>query len=89
MRTSRLLLEAGASWMNGPYPYASPGDKFMRVEPDAISILESSTGFRYNARAAYTTKWDNRRFVQRFSMSYVTGAHSFKTGAQVEQGVSN
>jgi hypothetical protein len=88
-RTSRLLLEAGFSWMNGPYPYPSPGDKFMQVAPDAISILEQSTGFRYNARSSYTTQWDNTRIVQRFSASYVVGSHSFKAGMQLEEGISN
>src|SRR5437773_1489941 len=88
-RTSRLLLEAGASYMKGPYPFPSPGDRFMQVHPDDISILEASTGFRYNARASYSDVWDNERLVERFSTSYVTGSHAFKAGLQLEEGISN
>src|SRR5204863_5700284 len=29
------------------------------------------------------------RYAQRLSMSYVTGTHAFKTGFQIEEGISN
>jgi hypothetical protein len=87
--TSRLLLEAGVSYMRGPYPFPSPGDGFMRVNPNDISIRELSTGFVYNAVPSYSFVLDNDRYVERFSVSYVTGSHSFKAGVHIQQGVAN
>ncbi len=87
-RTSRLLLEAGAGWMIWHnHSELQPG-----VSPDAISILETSTNFRYNAPGTYygadsKDPWVVDRFVQRASLSYVTGTHSLKTGIQLEQGI--
>jgi hypothetical protein len=87
-QTSRLLLEAGAGWMIWHnHSELQPG-----VSPDGISILETSTNFRYNAPATYygadgRDPWVVDRYVQRASLSYVTGTHSFKTGIQLEQGI--
>jgi hypothetical protein len=79
---SKLLLEAGASLMQTTYPnWQHPA-----VKPDDISIVEASTSFRYNASATYNTEY-HHRYVQRFSMSYVTGSHAFKGGAQIEEGI--
>jgi hypothetical protein len=89
VRTNKLLLEAGASYMRGGWPFPSPGDGWMTVKPDDISILEASTGFRYNAKNAYSNITVENRQAQRFSMSYVTGSHAFKGGIQLEEGISN
>jgi hypothetical protein len=80
-RTNKLLLDAGASLMNTTYP--APRDP--NTKPTDITIVESSTGFRYNASANYNTEYHSR-IVQRFSASYVTGTHSFKGGIQVTEG---
>lgn len=80
-RTSKLLLEAGASWMHTQFP----ANRFPSVKDDDISILESRTGFRYNARGGYGNEIDDR-VVERFSASYVTGSHAYKAGVQVEEG---
>ena len=62
----------------------------MRVSPNDISILEQSTGFRYNARVGlHDSPSTSDRYAQRFSVSYVTGSHAFKVGIQIEQGVNN
>jgi hypothetical protein len=53
------------------------------VKPTDISILESTTGYRYNAAASYLYRNDNDRYAQRFSTTYVTGSHSFKTGFEL------
>jgi hypothetical protein len=47
-------------------------------------------GVSYGAQANYRG-WPNHtdRYSQRFSTTYVTGTHSFKTGIQVEQLVTN
>ena len=87
-RTNKLLLEAGA----GAMLWHEFSELQPVVSPDAISILETSTNFRYNAPATYfggngTDPWKVDRYVQRFSVAYVTGSHSFKTGVQVEEGI--
>ena len=89
VRTNRLLLEAGVSYAKNQWPFPSPGDDFMRVSPDDISILEQSTGFRYNAKSTYNDIVDQFRYAERFSMSYTTGSHAFKAGIQLEQGINN
>lgn len=84
-RTSRLLLEAGA----GAALQSWPAEMQPGVTPDHISITEQSTGMTYNAATSYNAIQDVPRFTQRFSMSYVTGSHSFKTGIQLEQSIQN
>ncbi len=82
--TSKLLFEAGVGVVLTNYPgYRQPG-----VTVNDISILEQSTGFRYNARDSYNDPQQNDRHTQRFSVSYVTGSHAFKAGVQNEQAIS-
>jgi len=86
--TGRFLLEAGASLTRDPWPCSREDttDVFgFAVGPDAISVLESSTGFRYNAKSSYFYRQDMDRYVERFAASYVTGSHSFKVGLQYQQ----
>jgi hypothetical protein len=79
--TSRLLFEAGASRADGSWPtYRQP-----EVTRDDISILEQSTGVRYNSGVTYATTQSVPRISQRFSASYVTGSHAFKAGLQLEE----
>jgi hypothetical protein len=84
-RTSKLLLEAGAgaAWQSWPAEM-QPG-----VTANDISITEQSTGMTYNASPTYNAIQDVPRFTQRFSMSYVTGSHNFKTGFQLEESIQN
>ena len=84
--TNKLLLEAGAGRADGSWPiYRQP-----EVTRDDISIVEQSTGMRYNSGTPtfgplyYTTQLVPR-FSQRFSASYVTGSHNFKAGLQFEE----
>jgi hypothetical protein len=86
--TSKLLLEAGASFMLQPWCLSAQEG----VTPEHISITEASTGLTYNSATGvgpYGTdpcrKTD--RYAQRFSVSYVTGSHNFKVGVQNEQGI--
>jgi len=86
--TSKLLLEAGGSFMLQPW-CLSPQDG---VTPDHISITEATTGLTYNSASGVgpygvdpCRKTD--RYAQRFSVSYVTGSHAFKVGIQNEQGI--
>ena len=81
--TNKLLFDASwAATINYWPQFRSPG-----VEPHHISILEQSTGVRYNARETYDDPNIQNRFAQRFSVSYVTGSHALKFGAQDEQGI--
>jgi hypothetical protein len=90
--TSRLLLEAGWSLTRNDFPgsHKQSTDVFGFTVPfDHPSILEVSTGFRYNARATYSPNHIQYRVVERFSASYVTGSHAFKAGFQTQQGIWN
>jgi hypothetical protein len=80
--TSRLLLEAGASWQVANWiNFAETG-----VSRDDRSILELSTNFRYGATAALTAPIARTgRSAERFSVSYVTGSHNVKVGISDEQ----
>jgi hypothetical protein len=82
--SSKLLLEVGGS--------ANVFDnETMRTDPsvgtDTIAITELSTNFRYGSRALSLTHaggyriQHNRQYRQRASVSYVTGQHALKTGA--------
>ncbi len=84
--TNKLLFEAGWGRADGSWPiYRQP-----EVTPDDVSIVELSTGMRYNSGTPtfgplyYTTQLVPR-FSQRFSSSYVTGTHTFKAGLQLEE----
>ena len=84
--TNKLLLEAGAGRADGSWPiYRQP-----EVTRDDVSIVEQSTGMRYNSGTPtfgplyYTTQLVPR-FSQRVSMSYLTGGHNIKVGAQFEE----
>ena len=86
-RSSKLLFEAGWSYMAGswPEPY-QPG-----TGPNDISITDQALGFTWNAQPVYigtNSVPDHRsdRMAERFSVSYVTGSHSFKVGISDEQG---
>ena len=82
-RTNRLLLEAGASMMR---VFCADPEKDPNTRPNDISILESSTSFRYNASLSYN-ETVQARYVQRFAASSVTGSHALKMGIQVQEGV--
>src|SRR5581483_3338097 len=43
------------------------------------SMTDQATGITYGSRATYQNDWDSQPFY-RFSLSYITGAHSFKAG---------
>ena len=85
--TSKLLLEAGASVVMFHWPnFLMPG-----TSPDDVAITEQSTNFRYNnVGGLYQPRIRlGDRYSQRFSLSYVTGTHAFKTGVQWDEGRSD
>ena len=83
--TSRLLLEAGFSFTQSYYTNPRQPD----VTADDISIVEQSTGLRYNAANTLRTFTTSHRIAQRFAVSYITGSHSFKTGIYQQEGIQD
>ena len=88
--TNRLLFEAGVTILRAEQNnYRMPG-----VALNDIPVTELSTGVNYNARAAIPAMNTTDAGVgqrrdqsnQRFTMSYVTGSHAFKTGVYVMEG---
>ncbi len=85
--TSKLLFEAGMGRVDGSWPtYSEP---IFHVKETDISIFEQSTGVQYNAVPTLSAIKDVPRWSQRFSVSYVTGSHAFKTGFQLEEFVQD
>src|SRR6185369_15015909 len=87
--TSRLLFEAGNTTLLEKLNIVHSAGTL----PTDIPITELSTGIRYNARATDITGNTNygrggyqNTSNQRFSMSYVTGSHAFKSGLFVQEG---
>jgi carboxypeptidase family protein len=79
--TNRLLLEAGATAYQIVYRYLLPDG----VSINDISVLEQSTGFRYNGPLNIFRNIPGQN-NGRASMSYVTGSHHFKAGLFWEVG---
>jgi hypothetical protein len=87
--TSKLLFEAGVSHlhnMTAPRPWDG-------IQPTDISITELSRNYQYNAYAATALNvaqyGEGHYYPQtsaRFSTSYVTGSHAFKTGLLTQRG---
>ena len=91
--TSRLLFEAGTTVIRNGISFTQES---MGVSPDDISILELSTGYRYNSRQAGALGITSYNYAGRLhrsdqvnarvAASYVTGSHAFKVGTQVQFG---
>jgi hypothetical protein len=81
-QTSRLLLEAGAAITISQWnTFWMPG-----VQPDHTYINDIGLGIQYGSSSTYRGDPNHTdRYSQRFSVSYVTGSHAFKTGIHVEQ----
>ena len=90
--TTKLLLEGGATYLKDIFenrlgPIVSPTD---------ISITDISRNYVYNAYAGppgslislanYGQHEDFSQHNERFTLSYVTGSHAFKTGFQTLSG---
>jgi hypothetical protein len=84
-RTSRFLLEAGASFAVSAWPQFP----LYGASLDKISLLETTTAFRYNGSNLYVDPEAAHKWAQRFVASYVTGSHTFKAGLQYEQGFNS
>lgn len=87
--SNRLLLEAGVGATISHWPVMEVPES----NESMISTLNVLTGQRYNALGfglgGYGSPKDSDRYTQKFSLSYVTGSHSFKTGIYMEEVISN
>jgi hypothetical protein len=89
--TSRLLFEAGNTTLLEHLNIV----RFAGTLTTDVPVTELTTGIQYNARATNivaNTNYGVGSFQdtsnQRFSMSYVTGSHAFKTGMFLQEGWS-
>ena len=83
--TNKLLFEAGATSLIFDFPTV-PSEPYVTVTD--ISTLEASTNYRYRSSAG-TYRYGHKvtdQSNQRFSVSYVSGSHAFKTGIQIMEG---
>lgn len=85
-RTSRLLLEAGATGAISQWNSFLAGG----VEPSHVNIQDQGLGIEYGS-SRFGRGWPNHtdRYTSRFSASYVTGSHNIKVGTSMEQMVQN
>jgi len=82
--TSRLLIDAAVrhgleSAIRDPVPDLSPL---------MVPVLEQTTGREYRARSFYINR-PSHVWYYRAALSYITGAHAFKVGAQDISGYTN
>jgi hypothetical protein len=89
--THRLLFEGGVTVVRNGIQF---DPKVTESSPEAISILERSIGYRYNARLAGLTVTDytfgdghiSNQTNGRLSGAFVTGSHAVKVGMQLMMG---
>jgi Carboxypeptidase regulatory-like domain len=84
--TSRLLLEAGVGASISQWnAFWQPG-----VQARTVAITDVGIGLSYGATATYRGHPDyTNRYMQRASITYVTGSHTFKAGFQLEHLVTD
>ena len=83
--TTRLLLEAGVTRMNGSLPQYQQKDPELFSGPNAwnpndVAARELSTGIAYRAAQQYGVFSGSVNYKVRTAASYVTGSHVFKLG---------
>ena len=89
--TNRVLFEAGASYYRALYHY-DPVEGVVFTNSN-IAVTELSTNYRFNSRATATNTDGGYGTIlqnvsnQRYSVSYITGSHAFKTGLYMAEGV--
>ena len=84
--SNRVLLEAGASAQNLDQHDTRAGglDGTMEGSEKDVRIVDQGLALTYgNANA--TRRVPRRQYQERFAISYITGAHSFKTGVNLRR----
>ena len=91
--TNRLLIEAGWSTDQGAVSLEQGdhhGQFRLRREPGRrCRSWSCRPGFATTRATCTITRHTQDRYVERFSVSYVTGSHAFKTGFQLQQGFND
>jgi hypothetical protein len=85
--TNRLLLEGSfvRQWSFTARPHENP---YLPAGQKLVSVTEQSTEMTYRATAS-AHETNNQSFFGRAALSYITGAHAFKTGFNYGWGTQN
>ena len=90
---SRVLMEAGNTSLWVEWPNIPPGAPSSWATPvdgaeltKGISILRQEDNYRFGSAASGYGRRIAPQSNQRFSVSYVTGSHAFKTGMFTQEG---
>jgi len=87
-QSSRMLFEAGVSWLNNPFQF----ERLPGVGEHDIAVLELAPLLIYNSWATGSIPYNEGspsatdQVNARYAVSYVTGSHSFKFGGQWQHG---
>ena len=79
--TNRLLIEADVS----SSAYYRSQKRLPGVGYDVISVTDTGLNLKYGARDTYYQTLHDNRWHERLTTSYITGAHSFKVGLDLNQ----
>ncbi|MGE0393300.1 MAG: carboxypeptidase regulatory-like domain-containing protein [Vicinamibacterales bacterium] len=89
--TNKVLFQAGYSYLKQAVSFTSQGGP---NAPGATQVTDAGLGYTWGGLGLSSQndlnepqQQDNAN--QKFTVSYVTGSHSFKTGLQMQQGVFN
>jgi hypothetical protein len=74
--TSRVLVDASVLYHHFNWGFLPYRDQ----NPEAIGLTEQTTGITFKARPTGWSDRENRVLRYRATLSYITGAHSFKVG---------
>jgi Carboxypeptidase regulatory-like domain len=79
--TDRLLIEADFSKSR----YNREQRRIPGTGYDAISVTDTGLNLRYGSRSTLYQRLNDEREHERVSVSYITGTHNFKAGADLNQ----
>jgi hypothetical protein len=79
--TNRLLIEA--DWSQNVYHRNQA--RIPGVGHDAISVTDTGLNLRYGSRSTFYQVLNDDRLHERVAVSYITGTHNFKAGADLNQ----
>jgi hypothetical protein len=79
--TNRFLIEA--DWSQSVYHRNQA--RIPGVGYDAISVTDTGLNLRYGSRSTFYQVLNDDRMHERIAMSYITGTHNFKVGADLNQ----
>ncbi|MDO8793914.1 MAG: TonB-dependent receptor [Vicinamibacterales bacterium] len=89
--TNKVLFQAGYSYLRQAVSFTSQGGP---GAPGATQVTDSGRGYTWgglglSSQNDLNEPQEQHNANEKFTVSYVTGSHSFKTGLQLQQGVFN